>query len=1196
MADSAQRYLDLIGQHLQDHHAALFVGSGLSRNAHKVNPDAPDSPLWNDLANIFMEKLNLPPEAVKDLEGANPLALAEHIEIAYGRPELDRLLLSSIRDMDYQPAPLHYKLLQLPWSDIFTTNYDTLLERASEELTEHAFSVITSKDDLVGSSGTTRIIKLHGSFPSHRPFIITSEDYRTYPHKYAPFVNTVQQSLLENTLCMIGFSGNDPNFESWIGWIRDNLGAENAPYMYLLLHRPPSDTRKEWLRRRNIIPVDLSEIFKEKIISQIYEKAFEYLFSQYRNFNETRYKWELNAPVSNSLPHPLLVKDALPILRRNHETYPGNLTLEGNQIDYLRKIVITPASQVLSTHCAQEDPDTDDEMEYLYEYDWLRGKALLPLFYSDLRCYQQVLNRHAGNHTAHKLSIQLSVLRTLRECGGWKEWSELHDEILSESAYLTQDQIHQLHWEECLCSLSQFQFQELRAHLENWIVSADTTVWSLRKAGLWAEYGECKHAQVILQQAILNLRRRLAQQSKPDPALLSLESAMMNLQSFITQALKDSTASVKGKDGEQKSNAFIDAQHRVLHAQYHVSWDELNAYFVPRMESSWEPYHSHQVKSTFDFGRTSTKIVYQEDKDRILAFSFLRFREETGIPFRIRSVYSNAKAACGAAERIALFTPYWSILTLVRADEPKAVGNVITRGVLSSWSPEEVDERCQFYLDAIVRTEAELTPADWFYRNSFARLSADVLPEVLSELCSKCSASMLDKLLNLLERIYTSPKRLCYQQTGSLTKRLLAAYPVSAYSELLPKLARFPLNEQSSNPMSRYFPEPLRFIPLSSEHSRQDAQIPLPEIQALLTKPLHDGNQQSILERLLYCFYHGILTKQQKRTLRDLLWNGDEFQVPNGWACTVCMDLPVPADKNIPQYLSKRITETARTCSDISFYTYNDETILRELASFAFTNAQEFSPEQLSTILVSFFQWINSLSHSLSEKDDFMGNRNLTASRMYDIAGALWILTACRTEWRPTETDRQVMSNILSICGQGNIFHHGLRSIWNNLLGRPFPAEKELGRCLRSVDEQCSYYGYDVLATAIRHLNQPLLSNSEIQAGITVMAQQIAWCIPKQLTSAVQTSVAVVKYQPQLLSSDTIEFLMTGLSQLLGETEITSDDTIELASEKGSVRRAAVALAKELHRSSFGGERSEILESWIKVTQNNNEFAEVRNV
>lgn len=32
-------------------------------------------------------------------------------------------------------------------------------------------------------------MKLHGSFPAHSPFIFTEEDYRTYPRKFAPFVN-----------------------------------------------------------------------------------------------------------------------------------------------------------------------------------------------------------------------------------------------------------------------------------------------------------------------------------------------------------------------------------------------------------------------------------------------------------------------------------------------------------------------------------------------------------------------------------------------------------------------------------------------------------------------------------------------------------------------------------------------------------------------------------------------------------------------------------------------------------------------------------------------------------------------------------------------------------------------------------------------------------------------------------------------
>ena len=70
------------------------------------------------------------------------------------------------------PIIVHHPYMKnfcgLPWSDVFTTNYDTLLERAGEKLLEKTFTIVTNKNDLVGSSGTTRLIKLHGSFPSQR--------------------------------------------------------------------------------------------------------------------------------------------------------------------------------------------------------------------------------------------------------------------------------------------------------------------------------------------------------------------------------------------------------------------------------------------------------------------------------------------------------------------------------------------------------------------------------------------------------------------------------------------------------------------------------------------------------------------------------------------------------------------------------------------------------------------------------------------------------------------------------------------------------------------------------------------------------------------------------------------------------------------------------------------------------------------
>ena len=143
MESDTRKYLDLIGDHLQEHHAALLVGAGFSRNAAKIDDSIPDSPDWSGLAEFFVNKLSSDPTEQKELKRLSPLVLAEHVEVTYGRPELDHLLQSSIRDRDFLPSILHRKLLSLPWSDIFTTNYDTLLERASDEITEKSFMVVT---------------------------------------------------------------------------------------------------------------------------------------------------------------------------------------------------------------------------------------------------------------------------------------------------------------------------------------------------------------------------------------------------------------------------------------------------------------------------------------------------------------------------------------------------------------------------------------------------------------------------------------------------------------------------------------------------------------------------------------------------------------------------------------------------------------------------------------------------------------------------------------------------------------------------------------------------------------------------------------------------------------------------------------------------------------------------------------------
>ena len=69
-----------------------------------------------------------------------------------------------------------------------------------------------------------------------------------------------------------------------------------------------------------------------------------------------------------------------------------------------------------------------------------------------------------------------------------------------------------------------------------------------------------------------------------------------------------------------------------------------------------------------------------------------------------------------------------------------------------------------------------------------------------------------------------------------------------------------------------------------------------------------------------------------------------------------------------------------------------------------------------------------------------------------------------------------------------------------------------------------------------------------------------------------------------------------GLSQLLEQTRISSDDTVATASEKGDIRRWAVVLATKLNAEEISKEGQEVLNCWRTVSQDKDEFAEIRNI
>ncbi|GIU36655.1 hypothetical protein TUM4637_35140 [Shewanella hafniensis] len=159
--ETIRAHLVQIAERLWSDRAVVMVGAGFSKNASTAYPS------WFELGDILFEKAHGRRPDADEKSYLSLLKVAEDAEAVIKRPALDAVLMQHIPDNTVDPSALHETLLELPWADILTTNYDTLLERAQRKVTSRRYSTVYHQDDLAYQK-KPRVIKLHGSFPSHR--------------------------------------------------------------------------------------------------------------------------------------------------------------------------------------------------------------------------------------------------------------------------------------------------------------------------------------------------------------------------------------------------------------------------------------------------------------------------------------------------------------------------------------------------------------------------------------------------------------------------------------------------------------------------------------------------------------------------------------------------------------------------------------------------------------------------------------------------------------------------------------------------------------------------------------------------------------------------------------------------------------------------------------------------------------------
>lgn len=717
---SLREKLEAIRMNLHEGKVSCLVGAGFSKNAEM--DDTTRMKDWFELADDFYEILYGEKPSDQDVRYKNVLRLASQVEASKGRGALESLLQNSLPDERVYPGRLHIDLMKLPWSDVFTTNYDTLLEKAFIEADRY-YHKVTNKETLLYAPHP-RLVKLHGSFPDIRPFIITEEDYRTYPQLFPEFVNTVRQSLIENILCLIGFSGDDPNFQNWIGWLRDVMGKQAAPIYQITYDVQMHDSSIYLSNELGIKIINLADIKGVKGFSEAIDFFLTYIGREY----STKWSGSNNRSIRNRESSD--INTLISEMRQVRESYPGWIVLP---ISHINEFSDTKEDIPFWSNICSECIDISKRIEFLHEINW-RIETALGSF--DIEWYLQALEELSFEDTEvladaiyqKLLGLKLSLLNVYRIKGKDKAYELLLGEIEVHIPKLTYEQNRLLTYIKCLYGISRLNYTDVQKNIDGWNLRLLDYQGHLWKAGILIEIGQLRESEVLLRDLLKSVKRNILT-SRYSSQLASVRSA---IELFLWRI--DYTCFMD----RPKPNPDFDFAGIVRHCCDMINKEDNRA-------SHYQITHGFNL---LEFGKQWHLEGGGFKGDYYGTIRYFRLYEKLGFPIGIPNHFSsNIEVKTSMIERLLRYYPKYALQWIVRCCDRKTV-DAVNRATLQYLSREEA---CDFFDETIASCEAGFE--QYAGRILQTRILECLLP-VLVKLSTLLTQDRIERIFNMLCIVY----------------------------------------------------------------------------------------------------------------------------------------------------------------------------------------------------------------------------------------------------------------------------------------------------------------------------------------------------------------------------------------------------------------------------------------------------------
>ena len=889
---------------------SLMVGAGVSRNAQPRSGVGTFFPTWFDLAKRMWEQM-YPAEGTSDEVGNRvarkppaPARIASEFAATFGRGALEELLHRQIPDKDYEPGPFHEELLRLPWRDVFTTNYDTLLERTRVPGREY-HPVISAKD--LSAVSEPRIFKLHGSFDSDSPLVVTEEDYRTYPRRFASLLHTVRQSLMERALVLVGSSGEDQNLMDWVGWIRDELGSYRCA-IYLVMH-DLDEFQRRYLDQCGVTPIVLAPAtyVGDSSLTPTGLALLEFvrgLSQEKRGVEE--WATELSArtvdgprSTESTADRSAEIARTLERWQEERKAYPGWLIAPAAE---RRRLWHSTRHWVESVLEVTESWSGTDCIVALSELNWRLEVALVPLF-PEWRARIEEAATKVAEQMQSKKEKQLATEQM--RSGGDSTWSvgeawvrlvlalvrearETHDEtrwnahIASLDGVVQQypDLVDRYHYEGVLWRLVQIDRTAARELLARWTPAPAALRAPLWKAGLLAEVGELQMAKEMLRTSLQETRRANARGGGQNVELLSVEGWCTYLLFTVEWSLDFAGYEALREEfvGRWRQLRVNDCDPWTVH-DYFSSVLERERPTPPRPVRRWsafDPGQRHVVRS-WGGGEIGPWLP---------AFGYLRWLEDVGIPSRTGGLLAVPQGLVSACRWVAPFFLRRSVSALVRAGAARELreSEFIDRPRIAELEREDTAQ-LNAMMSAAVDRESDVLARQARPWTDASILEAAV--EVLSRITVKLDQADIKRAVDVPLALYSTWRSVSIPGLGGVVRswfeRIYAAADSVVLASLLPVLLDAPLWEGEEDGTPGFWRDPLAGFPLYRVRGRGVVRKETHEaIWSVTTRLLRRGEgetgrrRKNVVWRLSGLLKCGLMTKAQEAQFAGLLWAGVE--------------------------------------------------------------------------------------------------------------------------------------------------------------------------------------------------------------------------------------------------------------------------------------------------------------------------------